>query len=377
MAGGQGTRLRPLTFIRPKPMIPLVNKPIMEHIMERLKQYHLKDLILTLNYLSTDIMSYFKDGSNKDLNITYSVEKSPLGTAGSVKKAEKYLDETFMVLSGDVVSDIKFNEVLKFHKNKRALATLVLTKVSDPSHFGIAEFNKNMKITKYLEKPKPNDAFSNMANTGTYILEPEIFDYFDGLKGEVDFSKDIFPQLIEQDAGIYGYIFDGYWNDVGRPETYLKATYDVLAQKIKQKIYPKNLKEDVGKLGKIWMGKNISIGPRVRIEGPVVLGSNCTIEEGCTLSRGTVIGEGVTLGSGTNVQSSVILANSTVKSNSFLKGCIIDTNCEIDENTIIEEGVVTGSNVKIGKNSILKSSSTIKNGSTILPYSVIDANFAG
>ncbi|UTB34095.1 MAG: NDP-sugar synthase [Methanobacterium sp. ERen5] len=377
MAGGQGTRLRPLTFIRPKPMIPLVNKPIMEHIMERLKQYHFKDLILTLNYLSSDIMSYFKDGSNKDLNITYSVEKSPLGTAGSVKKAEKYLDETFMVLSGDVVSDINFSEVLKFHKDKGALATLVVTTVKDPSHFGIAEFDDDMKITKYLEKPAPQEAFSNMANTGTYILEPEIFEYFDGLSGEVDFSRDIFPQLISEDAGIYGYIFDGYWNDVGRPETYLNATYDVLSQKIKQKIYPKSLKEDVGKLGNIWMGKNITIGPRVRIEGPVVLGSNCTIGEGCTLSKGTVIGESVTVGNGTTIQSSVILANTAVHSNSFLKGCIVDTDCEIEKNTIIEEGVVTGSNVKIGKNSIIKSASTIKNGSIILPYSVIDAQYEG
>lgn len=166
MAGGQGTRLRPLTFIRPKPMLPLVNKPIVEHIMERLKQFNIKDLILTLNYLSTDIMGYFKDGSSNNLNITYSVEKSPLGTAGSVKKAEKYLDETFMVLSGDVVSDINFNDVLKFHKENGAIATMVLTKVPDPSHFGIAVLDDTEKITEYLEKPSSDKVFSNIANTG-------------------------------------------------------------------------------------------------------------------------------------------------------------------------------------------------------------------
>ncbi len=376
MAGGKGTRLQPLTFIRPKPMIPLVNKPIVEHVMERLKNFDLNDLILTLNYLSNDIMNYFKDGSDKDLNIQYSIEKSPLGTAGSVKKAEKYLNETFLVLSGDVVSDINFNEVLKFHKRKGALATLVLTEVPDPTHFGIAVLNDNQEITEYLEKPSSNEIFSNIANTGTYILEPGIFEYFDEYKGEVDFSKDIFPQLIENKAGIYGFVFNGYWNDIGRPETYLKATYDVLDQELKQKIYPKNLKEDVGKLGKIWMGNNINIGTKVRIEGPVVLGSNCKIEEGCTLSKGTVIGEGVHIGKGTNIQSSIILDNSTVKSNSFLKRCIIDTDCYIDKNTIIEEGVVTGSNVEIGENSVIRSSSSIKNGSIILPNSVIDADYA-
>ena len=374
MAGGKGTRLRPLTFIRPKPMLPLVNKPIVEHVMEQLKQFHMKDLILTLNYLSNDIKNYFKDGSAKNLNINYSVEKTPLGTAGSVKKAEKYLDDTFLVLSGDVVSNVNFNDVLKFHKSKDALATLVLTKVPDPTHFGIAVMNENQEITEFLEKPSQDEVFSNIANTGTYILEPEIFDFFDESEGDVDFSNDIFPKLIENKAGIYGYTFNGYWNDIGRPESYLKATYDVLNQKIKQKIYPKKLEKGIGKLGKIWAGNNITLGPRVRIEGPVVIGSNSTIEEGCRLTKGTVIGEGVHIGKGTTIQSSVLLANSIIKDNSFLKGCIIDTECYIDQNSIIEDGVVTGSEVEIGENSIVKSFSNIKNGSKILPNSLIDAD---
>ncbi len=375
MAGGKGTRLRPLTFTRPKPMLPLVNKPIVEHVMEQLKQFHMKDLILTLNYLSNDIKKYFKDGSDKNLNIKYTIEKTPLGTAGSVKKAQKYLDDTFLVLSGDVVSNVDFNEVLKFHKDKGALATLVLTKVPDPTHFGIAVLNENQEITEFLEKPSENEVFSNIANTGTYILEPEIFDFFDKSKKEQDFSKDIFPKLIENQEGIYGYTFDGYWNDIGRPETYLKATYDVLNQKIKQKIYPKNLKKGIGKLGNIWTGTNISIGPKVRIEGPVVIGSDSTIEEGCRLTKGTVIGEGVHIGRGTTVQSSVLLDNSIIKENSFLKGCIIDTECYIDKNSIIENGVVTGSKVQIGENSIIKSFSSVENGSKILPNSIIDADY--
>jgi mannose-1-phosphate guanylyltransferase len=375
MAGGKGTRLRPLTFTRPKPMLPLVNKPIVEHVMEQLKQFHMKDLILTLNYLSNDIKKYFKDGSDKDLNIKYTVEKKPLGTAGSVKKAEKYLDDTFLVLSGDVVSNVDFNKVLKFHKDKGALATLVLTKVPDPTHFGIAVLNENQEITEFLEKPSKNEVFSNIANTGTYILEPEIFDFFNESKKEQDFSKDIFPKLIENKAGIYGYTFDGYWNDIGRPETYLKATYDVLNKKFKQKIYPKNLENGIGKLGNIWTGNNITIGPKVRIEGPVVIGSDSTIEEGCRLTKGTVIGKGVHIGKGTTIQSSVLLDNSIIKDNSFLKGCIIDTECYIDQNSIIENGVVTGSKVEIGENSVLKSFSSIKNGSKILPNSIIDANY--
>ncbi|MDD1774519.1 MAG: NDP-sugar synthase [Methanobacterium sp.] len=375
MAGGQGTRLRPLTSIRPKPMIPLINKPILEHALDRLKNFQLKNVLLTLNYKSNIIKRYFKDGSEMNLDINYSVEKSPLGTAGSVKQAEKYLNDTFMVLSGDVISNMNFRQMQEFHKKKKALATLVLTRVADPTHFGIAVLNEDQEIVSYLEKPEKDQIFSNIANTGVYILEPEIFNYFDDIEGEIDFSKDIFPRLIEEKAGIYGYVFDGYWNDIGRPETYLKATYDLLNQKIIHKIYHKSLKKGVGKLGNIWMGNNVHMDPRVRIEGPVVIGSNCIIEKGCTLSKGTVLGEGVHIGRDSTIQSSVIMGQSTIESNSFLNGCIIDTNCMIEKNTIIEDGVVTGSGVEIGENSLVKSSRSIKNGTKIKANSIIDADY--
>lgn len=356
-------------------MIPLVNKPILEHTLDRLKNFNLKNVLLTLNYKSNLIKQHFKDGSQIDMDINYSVEKSPLGTAGSVKKAERYLNETFMVLSGDVISDMNFQKVQDFHKKKKALATLVLTRVADPSHFGIAVLNDNQEIVNFLEKPGQDQVFSNIANTGVYILEPEIFNYFDHVDGEIDFSNDVFPRLIEEKAGIYGYVFDGYWNDIGRPETYLKATYDLLNQKIINKIYRNHLKKSVGKLGNIWTGKNLEMSPRIRIEGPVVIGSNCIIEEGCTISKGTVIGEGVHIGKDTTIQSSVIMAKSNIERNSFLNGCIIDTECLINKNTIIEDGVVTGSGVEIGENSVVKSSRSIKNGAKIQPNSIIDADY--
>lgn len=376
MAGGQGTRLRPLTSVRPKPMIPLINKPILEYAVERLKKFKLKNIVFTLNYKSDIIKHHFKDGSRMNMDIKYSVEKSLLGTAGSVKNAEKYLNNTFMVLSGDIISNMNFRNILQFHQKKKALATIVLTEVVDPTHFGIAVLNEDKEIVNYLEKPEKDKVFSNIANTGVYILEPEIFNYFDHLEGEIDFSKDIFPKLIREKAGVYGYIFDGYWNDIGRPETYLRATYDLLNQKLIHKIYNKCLRRGVGKLGNIWTGHDILIDPRTRIEGPVVIGSNCVIEKGCTLTKGTVIGEGVYIGRDTTIQSSVIMGQSRIEKNSFLNGCIIDTKCQIDENTIIEDGVVTGSGTEIGKNTVVKSSRSIENGSTVLPNSVIDADYA-
>ena len=375
MAGGKGTRLRPLTLVRPKPMIPLVNQPIIEYTVNRLKKSGFNDIIMTLNYMSTNIKNYFKDGSEFDMDIRYSVEKWPLGTGGSVKKAEKYIDDTFMVVSGDVLTDVNFEDVVKYHKEKGAIATMVLTEVEDPTHFGIAVMDKNHKITEYLEKPSPEEAFSNVANTGIYIFEPEIFDFFDGKDKEVDFSKDIFPEVIRQDAGIYGYVFNGYWNDIGRPETYLAATYDILDQKMEQNFYKTKMAESIGKIGNIWVGENVFIDEKARIEGPVVIGNNCTIEEGCKISRGSVIGDNVSIGKEVNIDGAVLFPNSIIEDNSFLTGCIIDTKCLIDKNTVVENGVVTGSLVEIGKNSIVRSSRSITNNMKIVPNSIIDSDY--
>jgi len=374
MAGGKGTRLRPLTLVRPKPMVPLVNRPIAQYTLNRLKGFGFKDIIMTLNYMSTHIKNHFKDGSDFDMNIRYSVEKWPLGTGGSVKKIEKYIDDTFMVVSGDVLTDVDFRDVIKFHKEKNAVATMVLTEVEDPTHFGIAVMDQNNKITEYLEKPSPDQVFSNVANTGIYVFEPEIFEFFEGKEGEVDFSKDIFPEVIKQNAGIFGYVFNGYWNDIGRPETYLEATYDILEQKMEQNLETK-IEESIGKIGNIWVGENVSIDKKARIEGPVVIGDNCTIEKGSKISKGSVIGDNVTIGKDVNIDAAVLLSNSIVEDNAFLTECIIDTKCLIEKNSIIESGVVTGSLVEIGKNSVVRSSRSISNNMKIVPNSIIDSDY--
>jgi NDP-sugar pyrophosphorylase family protein len=350
MAGGKGTRLRPLTFLRPKPLIPLVNKPILDHILTRLDDLKFDDIILTLNYMSEKIKNHFKKSEFTNQNINYSVEKTPLGTAGSVKNVEKYLNDTFLVLSGDVISNIDFRNVLRFHKNKGALATVVLTKVEDPDHYGIANLNSEDEITNYLEKPSKEDIFSNLANTGTYILEPELFEYFKDFKDEIDFSNDVFPKLIEENLGIYGYVFDGYWNDVGRPENYLKATKDYLNQKI---IFNHKL----NKLNKLCAGENVKIAKNVKILGPVFIGSNSTIDEGCKLTNGTVIGENVNIEKNCRIQNSVVMRYCHIKENSNLNGAIIDTNSLIDKNVTIQKGVIIGHHSKVQENSIVKTSS--------------------
>ncbi|GAB6055868.1 NDP-sugar synthase [Methanobacterium movens] len=376
MAGGKGTRIRPLTSIRPKPMIPVANRPLIHYIIERLRTCGLEELVLTLNYLPHEI----KMGLKKrfiDLQISYSLEKSPLGTAGGVRKCKNKVDDTFLVISGDVMVDINWEELLKFHHQKNALATIILTPVKDPTHFGIAVMDENKKIKKFLEKPSPDEVFSKMANTGIYIFENEIFDYIPEQKNAVDFSRDIFPLLIEEEAEIYGYTHHGYWNDVGRPSTYLQANYDVLNKNILPGPEGTLLKEKIGIFGDIWCGEHVFFKNKnnVRINGPVVIGKNCKIGNNCRIGRNTVLGNNVVVGDNTHISGSVILDNNTIKPNSYLKNCIIDTGCFLEEGTTIEKGAILGSRVRAGHYSQVKSKCIIGCEVKIPRDFIVDSNY--
>jgi len=374
MAGGKGSRIRPLTLSRPKPLIPVANRPMIEYIVEKIEKSNSSELVVTLSYLKNQIKALLQK-DYPDMNIRYSVEKKPLGTAGGVKQASKYIDDTFFVLSGDVLVDVDLNNLLEFHNEKKALATMVLTQVQDPSHFGIATLDNENQIIKFLEKPSSQELFSNLANTGTYILEPEILDYIDTKKGEMDFSKDIFPQLIEEKAGIYGFMFDGYWNDVGRPKTYLQANYDVLNKKITPEPPGKKLKEGVGRLGDIWVGEDVEIDEKVRIVGPVAIGDGSVIDRGCTLGKNTVIGENTYLEKNSTIKGSVIFPDSTIKASSCLKDCIVDSGCSVEQGSFIERGAILGSSVQLGPFSRVRSKRSIYNSVVILPDSIVDSDY--
>jgi len=374
MAGGKGSRIRPLTLSRPKPMIPVANRPMIEYIVEKIKNSGYTELVVTLSYLKNQLKHLLNE-RYPELNIKYSVEKQPFGTAGGVKKAEKYLDDTFFVLSGDVLVDVDLNKLLNFHRKHNALATMVLTPVDDPSHFGIAVLDEEKQIIKFLEKPAPHEVFSKIANTGTYILEPEIFNYIENRKGEVDFSHDVFPRLIEEKAGIYGYVLDGYWNDVGRPKTYLQANYDVLNKKMTPNPPGKKLKESIGRLGDIWVGKDVEIDEKVRIIGPVAIGDGSVIERGCTLGRNTVIGENAYLEKNSTIKGSVIFPESMIKASACLKDCIVDSGCCVEKGSFIERGAILGSSVQLGPFSRVKSGRSIYNSVVILPDSIVDSDY--
>lgn len=347
---------------------------MIEYIVEKIINSNSKELVVTLSYLKDQIKNLLKK-TYPDLKIKYSIEKKPLGTAGGVKKASKCIDDTFFVLSGDVLVDVDLNKLFHFHKKNKALATMLLTPVDNPSHYGIAVLDDNYQIIKFLEKPSPQEVFSNIANTGTYVFEPEILDYIDIRKGEIDFSQDIFPTLMEEKAGIYGYVFDGYWNDVGRPKTYLQANYDVLNKKIKPEPPGKKLPEGVGRLGDMWIGEDVDIEKKVRIIGPAVIGNGCIIEKNCVIGRNTVIGNNVHLKRNSTIKGSVVFDNSIIKECSYLKDCVVDSCCNIERGSFIERGAILGSNVHLGPFTRVRSKRSIYNSTVILPEAIVDSDY--
>src|SRR3990167_4568768 len=288
MAGGFGTRLRPLTNNLPKPMVPMANKPMMEHILELLIRCKVTDIITLLYFNPEIIENYFGDGSRFDVKMTYISAADDLGTAGSVKHAARYLDKSFLVISGDLLTDFDLLKAIDFHKRQRAVATMVLTRVLNPLPFGIVITDKNGKIDRFMEKPGWGEVFSDTINTGIYILEPEVLDLIPP-KEEFDFSKDLFPLLLEKKEPLYGYIAEGYWKDVGSLDEYRQANLDILHGKVTVNVSG----EKVNKQG-VWLGKDSRVDFTCKLEGSVVIGANCRIGANVRITD-SIIGDNSTI----------------------------------------------------------------------------------
>ena len=343
MAGGSGTRLRPLTCDLPKPMVPILNRPIAEHIINLLKRHHITEVIATLYYLPDIMRDYFQDGSEFGVQMTYAIEEEqPLGTAGCVKNIQPWLDGTFITISGDAITDFNLQEAIAFHREKKSKATLILTRVPNPVEFGVVITDEDGKINRFLEKPSLSEVFSDTVNTGTYILEPEVLDYLPENE-ESDFSKDLFPILLEQGEPMYGYIAEGYWCDVGHLEAYREAQYDGLEQKVKLD-FPYQEKS----MG-VWIGSNTYVDPSAKIESPVIIGDNCRIGARVRIQAGTVIGDNVTIGSDATLKRPIIWNGATIGEEAHLRACTISRGTRMDRRSQALEGSVIGSLSIVGE----------------------------
>ncbi len=347
MAGGKGTRLRPLTCNKPKPMVPIVNRPMMEHIIYLLKKHDFEEVWITLFYLPELIQNYFGEGSEFGMKINYSLEESPLGTAGSVKRIINNLNDTFLVISGDALTDINLEEAIKFHKEKMAKATIVLTKVSNPLEYGVVIADRKGEVKRFLEKPGWGEVFSDTVNTGIYILEPEIFDLFEPGK-EFDFSKNLFPTLMDKGKLISGYVADGYWSDIGNLEQYRQAHYDVLTGKVKVSIPGREVKPGV------WLGESVEIDPKARVEGPILLGDYCRVKAGAQVEKFTVVGNYGIINEGTSIKRGLIWNHCYLGPYSEIRGGILCHHTYLKGKNTVFEGAVLGEGASMGARSILK-----------------------
>ena len=343
MAGGSGTRLRPLTCDLPKPMVPVLNRPIAEHIINLLKRNNITEIIATLYYLPDVMRDYFQDGSDFGVQMTYAVEEEqPLGTAGCVKNIQQWLDDTFITISGDAITDFDLQAAIAFHREKQSKATLILTRVPNPVEFGVVITDESGKINRFLEKPSLSEIFSDTVNTGTYILEPEILKYLPENE-ESDFSKDLFPLLLERGEPIFGYIAEGYWCDVGHLEAYREAQYDGLAKKVKLDFSYQEHTPGV------WIGHNTYIDPSVVIEAPALIGDNCRIGARVSIEAGTVIGDNVTIGADADLKRPIIWNGATVGDEAHLRACTISRGTRIDRRAQALEGSVVGTLSIVGE----------------------------
>ncbi len=369
MAGGFGTRIQPLTNSIPKPMLPILNRPMMEYTIRKLKAVGINDIVVLLYFKPDVIKNYFRDGKKFGLNIKYILPNEDYGTAGAVKKAKKYLDETFIVVSGDLVTDFNFNEIINFHRLKKSKITITLTSVENPLQFGVVITNKEGKILRFLEKPAWSEVFSDTVNTGIYVMEPEILDYIpDNLP--YDFSKDLFQKLMKMEIPIYGYIAKGYWRDVGNPESYRNVYKDIFDGKIKLKIEGKKLKFNKGY---VYVEEECSIPEDIQIEGTVVLGKNVKIDEGVLL-KDVCIGDNTEVKRGVYLENGVIWHDSRIDENCRFKNFVICNRVTVGKNSRAERGVIIAENVEVNENVVFENDVVVWPNKFIEVGSIVSSN---
>ena len=334
LVGGEGTRLLPLTSSISKPMMPVLNRPLLEHTIAYLKKNGIENIILALSHLPEAIQNYFGDGSNLGVQLTYVLESRPLGTAGAVKNAEQYLNSTFAVLNGDTFTDLNIADMLAFHQRKGAKSTIALTWVDNPCAFGIVETSSDGGVQRFVEKPSPDRVTTNWINAGIYILEPEVLEHVPP-SSHYMFEKGLFPLLLELGEPVYGYPFSGYWLDMGTPEKYLCLNCDLLLSKTKSALIEGSSRDEV------YCAKDVIIHPSAKITGPAIIDRQCRIDQRVHIKGPVIIGAGCYVGEGASLEMTVLWRGVNVGAGAILKQCVVSSNTRIGDNDHIINRVVT------------------------------------
>ncbi len=358
LVGGEGLRLRPLTCNIPKPMVPIVNRPFLEHVIENIKRHGIHEIILAICYLPDRIRSYFGDGKAFGVKLTYAVEKTPLGTGGAVKNAEQFLDDTFLVFNGDIFTDLDLTAMIEFHQKNKAKATIALTPVEDPTAFGVVEIDDRNRVKRFIEKPSWERVTSNLINAGTYVLEPEVLKLIpSGVHCMIE--RGLFPDLVERGVPFFGYRSHAYWIDTGKPADYLRLHHDILMGKAISRFPGKSIAEDV------WVEDGCNVHPTARLIGPVVIGRKCIIEQNAQISGPSVLGKGCVIGQDSVVDEAVLWDNVRLGKNVTIRNSVVCNNSVIGDNTFIVDGSIAGDDTVIGNDNKLERGIRVWPGKTI------------
>jgi mannose-1-phosphate guanylyltransferase len=360
LVGGEGTRLRPLTYNTTKAMVPVLNRPFLEHLLSYLKGHGVTDIILALSYLPHHIRGYFGDGAGLGVSLSYLIEEEPLGTAGAVKNAERYLDDTFLMMNGDIFTDLDITSMMDLHRERKAAATIALTPVDDPTAYGLVETDSDVRITRFREKPSREEVTTNMINAGIYVLEPDILKRIPPGKN-VSIERETFQQLLAQREPVYAYSSSAYWLDMGTPEKYLRLNHDLLLGKA-----PSLSKA----AGGIQNGNGSQVSPLSSIKAPVLIGEECLIGPGVEIKGPAILGPKCQVGQGATIEGAVLWDSVRVGKKARLRNCIAASHSEIQEESQVMDNCVLGDRVVVGKGSKLPQNTRIQPEKRIAPGTI-------
>jgi NDP-sugar pyrophosphorylase family protein len=340
LAGGKGARLRPLALYIPKPIVPLANIPFLFFQIDHIKRAGITEIILSLSYQPRKIMDIFGDGMTYGVTMRYTHEDLPRGTAGAFKAAENLIDDTTVVLNGDVVTDIDLNEVLRHHRETKAEATIVITRVMNPSGYGLVESDGASRVLRFTEKPPEDEVTGDTINAGIYVLEPSVLNRI-SKEGPQSFEREIFPALLQEGAAVYSYLNRGFWQDIGSPQKYLDATYGVISGRMKLPSYP----QKVCPTNK-WNKKQVTI------DSYSVLDGGCVIKSGVVIEN-SVLGEGCRIEEGALIKDSVVWAGTRIRPGARIERAIVGRQCHIGEGAKLRPGTVLGDKTIIADFSVV------------------------
>ena len=355
LAGGEATRLRPLTCNIPKIMAPVLNRPFFEHLIGYLKKHNIVDIILTIGKPPDQIQSYFGDGSDFGVKMVYLVESFPLGTAGAVKNAERFLDDPFLVFNGDIFTKIDLSSMISLHGQRKASVSIALTPVDDPAAYGVVETDSQGRVKRFVEKPKRDEVTTNMINAGIYILEPDILGYIPPDAFSM-FERDVFPLLLQRGEAIYAYPSKAYWIDIGTPEKYLKLHHDLLNCCLPDK-------------GMEFEGKS-SVHSSAQIEGPAIIGEGCFIDRNSMIKGPAALGARCRIEEGAIVEGAILWQDCKVSKGARVKNCTIASHCCMGEKSEILDHCILGDDVVIGKGNKLSKGIKIWPNKSIEPEAI-------